>query len=447
MRRIPGLRFGLAQRTMLLLVAVVFGSLAVLAAGFAVQRRDDQTDFLDAQARGIAAQVHSARLMLLSVPAQFRRGVSEGLRESGTVQLFPAGETAPPEPGSSASQPAPRRGLFGATPADLPDVSEAVARYATQPAQVRHVSGPASSYWVSQVIDSEKWWIVVHAGGPPPMPGDVPWLMVAAVLFGLLCVAALYATSITRPLRRLAVATHRVGDDWPDPVDVGGPAELRDLADSFNAMLVRLRQVEDERRVLLGGLPHDLRAPLTRLRLRVESLTEPGTHAGMIEDIAAIDRIVRQFTAYLRGVQPGEPRQPLDELMRAAVDAYRSLGLDVSVDGDAVPVSLPQFAARRLLDNLIENAVQHGSEPVRVSVRAVVPGFVELAVTDHGAGIPAEVAETALEPFTKLDPARGHGGCGLGLAIVRQLARQLGGGVRFEKGDGIFSVVVRLGVQ
>ncbi len=134
--------------------------------------------------------------------------------------------------------------------------------------------------------------------------------------------------------------------------------------------------------------------------------------------------------------------------MHTAEDSYRSLGLDVRVDGAADPaISLPQFAARRLLDNLIENALQHGRAPVLVRAGASREGVLELAVSDHGEGISAQTAEFALKPFTKLDPARGSGGCGLGLAIVRQLSRQLGGGVRFERRDGIFSVVASLGVK
>jgi two-component system osmolarity sensor histidine kinase EnvZ len=228
---------------------------------------------------------------------------------------------------------------------------------------------------------------------------------------------------------------------------VDGPAELRDLADSFNGMLVRLRQIEGERRVLLGGLPHDLRAPLTRLRLRIETLTGIEEQPGIIEDIAAIDRIVRQFTEYLRGVQPDEPRAPLEDIVRGAVDAYRSIGIDVRAGHIDVQASLPRFAMRRLIDNLIDNAVQHGRAPVLVSIAATPAGMVEVSVTDHGDGMAADLAETALEPFTKLDPARGRGGCGLGLAIVRQLARQLGGGVRFEKRTESFSVVASLGVD
>jgi two-component system osmolarity sensor histidine kinase EnvZ len=100
-----------------------------------------------------------------------------------------------------------------------------------------------------------------------------------------------------------------------------------------------------------------------------------------------------------------------------------------------------------LLDNLVENSMQHGRPPISVRVTRTSPEFVDLVVTDHGDGIPPESMDIALEPFTKVDPARGLGGCGLGLAIVRQLARQLGGGVRFERGLQAFSVVVRLGVK
>lgn len=436
---------------MLLLVTVVVGSLAVLAAGFAMQRRDDFADFIDTRARAVAAQVHSARLMLLSVPAPYRRGVSEGLRESGTVQVFPADEVGVPErdaPGATPPGPGRIARLLGMGPPGIPDFSEALTRYATPPTEVHYVPEPGAGYWVSQMIDGEKWWIVVLADGPPPAPGAVPWTAVAAVLLALLAIATLYAASITRPLRKLAAATHRIGDSWPEPVAVDGPAELRELAAGFNDMLIRLRQIEDERRVLLGGLPHDLRAPMTRLRLRLEMLTELGEHPGIVEDIAAIDHIIRQFTEYLRGVQPDEPRLPLREVVRGAVDAYRSLGRDVQLEGAAdVPGQVPRFAVRRLLDNLIENAVQHGQAPIRVQVGTASSGLVELWVTDHGPGIPPETADLALAPFTKLDPARGRGGCGLGLAIVRQLSRQLGGSIRFERQPNSFSVVASLGVQ
>ncbi len=447
-----GLRFGLAQRTMLLLVAAVSGSLVVLAVGFAMQRQNDFTEFADARARSIAAQVHSIRLVLLSVPAANRPQVSEGLLASGTLYAFPADEIVPPELKVPAPQPSSRdsllASLFGGSSPSSQDISEAIGRYAQQPAEVRHTTEPGASYWVSQEIDGVLWWIVVLAGGLPPAPDGVPWPLVATVLLALLGVAAMFAATISRPLRELAAATHRIGDTLPEPVNVEGPAELRDLVASFNSMLVRLQQIEDERRVLLGGLPHDLRAPLTRLRLRLATLTGLGEHPGIVDDIESIDRIVRQFTDFLRGAQQDEPLWALDRIVHSVVDAYRTTGQDVRVEGDLdLDVPVPQFAVSRILDNLIGNAVQHGRGPVLLRVASTEPGFVDLSVTDHGEGIPAGTAELALQPFTKLDAARGRGGCGLGLAIVRQLARRMGGGIRFEKTADSFSVLVRLGVQ
>lgn len=444
------MRFGLAQRTMLLLVAAVSGSLAVLALGFALQRQDDFAGFADARARAIAAQVHSIRLILLSVPAANRPSVSEGLRASGTLNAFPASESGPPRNEQGAQPKATSRGwrdLIGRAPRES-DISEAVARYSLPPSEVRYVATPGPAYWISQQIEGETWWIVVLAGDPPPGAGGVPWTAVAAVLLALLAVAAWYAATITRPLRELAAVTHRVGEHWPETVSVEGPAEVRELVDDFNSMLVRLRQIEDERRVLLGGLPHDLRAPLTRLRLRLAMLTESGAYPGVEDDIASIDRIVGQFTEYLRGVMPDEPRLPLAQLVDSAVNAYCSLNHDVRIGALAAgSVEVPQFSVRRMLDNLIDNAVHHGTEPVTVEIRAPAASVVELVVTDHGKGIAPEIAETALAPFTKLDPARGKGGCGLGLAIVRQLARQLGGGVRLEQGPNSFSVVASIVVK
>jgi signal transduction histidine kinase len=452
MSRVAGVWMSIAQRTMLLLVASVAGSLAVLAIAFLFQRQEDFVRFADAQARHIAAQVHSVHLILQSVPKSYRRGVSEGLQASGTLYALPAAEAAALPRRSFGQRPTPGGFStllgFGAEPSGpSPLRSEAIARYVAQPAEVRYAGSPNPVYWVSQQIDGELWWIVVLSGDPPPAPGGAPWPALVAVLAALLAVAVWYAATIARPLRRLAVATRRIGETWPEPVDITGPTELRDLGVSFNAMLMRLRQIESERRVLLGGLPHDLRAPLTRLRLRLAGLGEAGEQPGIVGDIAAIDRVARQFTEYLRGVQPDEPCGRIDQIAEAAVDSYRSLGRNVCLGGGSVQIAVPLHPVRRILDNLIDNALQHGREPVVVELIAAGSRVVEIVVTDQGGGVPREAMEVALEPFTKLDPARGQGGCGLGLAIVRQLTRQLGGGVRFEHRANSFSVVASIGVE
>jgi signal transduction histidine kinase len=433
----------LTWRTVLLLVGAVLASLLITAVAFEYRRQADFVDFRDSRARSMAALVHTARVMLEAVPSAQRAEVSEALAQSGTLQVFRVGTVALP-PASSA--PPPRRNAFefwhrgpgGNGPADL---EESIARYSQPPVEVHFRGRPGPRFWVRQEIGGESWWIVVLVGEPPQEPPQPLLVALALILILLLIASGLYAATITRPIAALAAAAQRVGEEWPDPVPPRGPTELRDLAERFNAMLERLREVETERRVLIGGLPHDLRAPLARLRLRVAMLPESAELEGIHADIAAVERIVRQFTDYLRGEQPAEAGlQPLGPLVDECVAPYRSLGEDVRAEiGDGAERDVPQAAVRRILDNLVHNALQHGRAPVvvRAAVRA---DALELAVTDAGDGVPGELRSKALEPFTKLDVARGRGGCGLGLAIVRQLARRHRGDVRLDGAPGAFTV-------
>lgn len=450
---------GLTQRTVLLLLAVVFASLAIVAAGFELQRRADQADFVDARARGVAALVHTARTMLLSVPAGERERLSSGLMWSGTLQVFPralvprppvdAGRAAT-NPGDAASSAggtleAWKARLAGRSSEDRGRLAQALRRYAAQPVEVVYRDSPSPRYWMSQDVDGEAWWIVVLVGDPPPAPGSVPWSALIGVLLLLLVAAVMYAATIARPVLELAQATRRVGASWPEPVPLRGPRELRELAASFNGMLERLRQVEDERLVLLGGLPHDLRAPLARLKLRLAMLPAGADVAGLGADLGSIERIVRQFNDFLQGgVGPEAERVAIGELVEQSLAPHRSLGRDVeaSVPADGGP-RVPPLAMRRVLDNLVDNAFRHGRAPVRVVARELAGGLV-LDVTDAGPGIPQAAGSTALAPFTKLDPSRGRGGCGLGLAIVRQIVGGLGGEVELGGAPGAFTVRVRL---
>lgn len=442
---------GLTQRTVLLLLAVVFASLAIVAVGFELQRRADQADFVDARARGVAALVHTARTMLLSVPAEERERLSSGLMWSGTLQVFARANVprppADPVAGSVAAEATLRTARLAgrSSTEDRGQLAQALRRYAAQPVEVVYRAAPSPRYWVSQDIDGEAWWIVVLVGEPPPAPGSVPWSALSGVLLLLLVAAVMYAATIARPVRELAQATRRVGATWPEPVPLRGPRELRELAASFNGMLERLRQVEEERHVLLGGLPHDLRAPLARLRLRLAMLPPGADVEGLGGDLGSIERIVRQFNDFLQGgAGPEAARIAIGEIVEQSIAPHRSLGRDVAatlpVDGGP---RVPPLALRRVLDNLVDNAFRHGRAPVRVLAREDGDELV-VEVTDAGPGIPAAAGGAALAPFTKLDPSRGRGGCGLGLAIVRQIVGGLGGEVELGGAPGAFTVRVRL---
>lgn len=303
------------------------------------------------------------------------------------------------------------------------------------------VGGPAAprELWVSFPAAGERWWLAVPSGRlEMPLPwallGILGAVVAAAMLFG-----AGFIRSIVRPLRDLEDATGALGAGRPRSVTPAGPQETRVLAQRFNAMLDQLERNERERNVMLAGLPHDLRAPLTRLRLRIAMLDEE-TRAGIQRDAEDIDRIANQFIAYLRGAWGSQDRREwlaLLPLVEERAAHYGNLGRRVTVRGDAsVRLSADPEGLVRLLDNLIDNVLRYGAEPVEIAVDST-PGFARITLRDHGPGIPPDQVERARQPFARLEAARsGSGSCGLGLAIVDRIARAHQGRVMLGGAEG-----------
>lgn len=308
--------------------------------------------------------------------------------------------------------------------------------------------GQPHEMWVSFDAGGEKWWLVVPSGRlEMPLPwallGILGAVVAAAMLFG-----AAFVRGTVRPLRDLEDATGALGAGRPRRVVPGGPQETRLLAQRFNAMLDQLERNERERNVMLAGLPHDLRAPLTRLRLRLAML-DPDTGAGIQRDADDIDRIANQFIAYLRGTWGQAARRErvaLLPLMEERAAHYRGLGHTVNVRGDeTLSVSGDAEALDRLGDNLIDNALRYGAEPVDIAV-ARAGDHATVIVRDHGVGIPPGEMDRARQPFTRLEEARsGSGHCGLGLAIVDRIARAHGGTMTLSNApDGGLAVEISL---
>lgn len=297
----------------------------------------------------------------------------------------------------------------------------------------------------------------IEAGGNPYWVGfpmqpraspaeDIPsraaiWSLSVAVL--LLVAAFFYARHLARPLRELSAAVERVGrGESPPPLPENGPSEIANLNRGFNRMTTNLKQLEQDRALLLAGVSHDLRTPLARLRLGVEiSGGDESLRAGMADDIEEMDRIIGQFLDFARGDHETahELRDP-NEIVQAGVERYQRAGRDVRFAAGVVPkLPLRPTAWSRLVANLVDNALAYGAPPVEVSTYAT-GGRCVLDVADRGPGIdPADVARLK-QPFTRASAARsnanGVAGSGLGLAIVERIARLHGGSFDLLPRDG-----------
>jgi len=265
-------------------------------------------------------------------------------------------------------------------------------------------------------------------------------LLVIMVLAGILmtAVAFVFLRNQLRPVTRLAEAAEAYGRGRIVPYRLRGATEVRAAGRAFLDMRARLEEAKAQRTLLLSGVSHDLRTPLTRLRLGLSLLPEDEDVRAMVRDVSDMEQMVDAFLDYARGEWTGEVEQaiPAEIARRVAGNAGR-IGRTVDLvlaEGAEAPAGLRVRAVERALENLVQNALRYGSR-VRLTV-AGGAGGARFVVEDDGPGIPAAQREQALSPFTRLDPARNldaGGGAGLGLAIAAEVARSHGG--RLTLGD------------
>ncbi|HEY1999684.1 ATP-binding protein [Paraburkholderia sp.] len=305
---------------------------------------------------------------------------------------------------------------------------------------------PGKSLWVVVPVDI------------PPRPRfiiETVSMLVAAVILSLLAV-----WQMQRPLTRVAQAARAFGSGGrPEPVNVQGPRELRDLIGSFNDMMRRLNEAGDDQAVMLAGVAHDLKAPLTRLKLRASVLVAENERAGLIRDVDSLTNIVQQFLEFAGQSADAGPPVEVEAFLREqfsaadAADPFDPAEADTeaplfSLDLRAGPhFTLPRTLLDRLVTNLVDNALEHGAPPVDIAT-ASDDGHWIVSVRDHGPGIPDDRIAAAMKPFVRLDAARGgEGHCGLGLAIVARLAHDRGGRCDvFNHPDGGLCVRIALPV-
>ena len=379
-------------------------------------------------AQQIASVVNLTRAALINSQPSKRLGLLQELSQREGIQVYLG------NPGERIA-PLPDRPFLRIAAAELrrhlgPDTRIATSR------------GGVRGAWVSFRIDQDEYWVFMPRSRLD-RPDPLRWLGWALLVLALAMLGAyLIVSRINRPLRELTRAAAETGrGKMPPPVEESGPAEIRTLSRAFNQMTSDLKRLDDERALLLAGVSHDLRTPLSRIRLGLEMMGGEGDatlKSGLIQDIEDIDAAINQFLDFAR-VGNGEtpaPGEDLNALVRSACDRYQRAGDAVAFRHDAVPpLALRPLAIQRLVRNLVDNALRHGGPPVEVTTGAA-DGNAVIEVLDRGPGIPPGEARRMLQPFTRLDSARSGAGTGLGLAIVERIARLHGGSVRLLPRDG-----------
>jgi signal transduction histidine kinase len=254
----------------------------------------------------------------------------------------------------------------------------------------------------------------------------------------LALIGVLIARRIARPLGDLAASAEAFGrgENLP-PLSENGPEEIRRTAESFNRMQSRLHRFVEDRTRMLAAIGHDLRTPLTSLRLRAEFVDNEEIQRKMLSTIDELQGMTEAAIAFARGGSTDEETRSIDlqALVGSICDDQADLGHSVTYeDGAKINYRCRPDSLRRAIRNLVENAVRYGKD-ASVSIQQNA-STIDIIVTDHGSGIPDELKEKVFAPFFRVEGSRNRdtGGIGLGLSIARAVARQHGGDISLSNG-------------
>ncbi|HMA32420.1 MAG TPA: ATP-binding protein [Casimicrobiaceae bacterium] len=314
-----------------------------------------------------------------------------------------------------------------------------------------HPFSPGGFSMLTQVRLQDGTWASFDTRISPATAG-LPWrllLTLATLLAAVLLLSYVAVRWVTRPLNVLAVAADRLGRDiHRPPLPEDGPLEVGRAARAFNTMQARLIQFIDERTRLLTAMSHDLKTPLTRMRLRADLLEDAELRDRFEKDLVEMEAMVTQTLEFMRGLASREPPQPVDVM--AVLESLRAdneaMGRTVTVAGAvATPLMGEPQLLRRCISNLVDNATAYGRQAdIRVEEDSA---GLSIHVRDHGPGIPEDELEKVFEPFYRLEGSRSRetGGTGLGLSIARSIARGHGGDVRLRnREDGGLEAILSL---
>ncbi|EJL01313.1 MULTISPECIES: cell wall metabolism sensor histidine kinase WalK [Pseudomonas] len=287
--------------------------------------------------------------------------------------------------------------------------------------------------------------------GPPPNRPPRPWfggpVVPLTFQFVFLIVGAWYgAKLLTRPIQRLSDAAERLSENLDSPpLDEDGPREARQAAHTFNLMQRRIREQVQQRSRMLGAVSHDLRTPLSRLKLRLEQIDDLKLQGQMCQDLDDMIDMLDATLTYLHEQRTSEALQWMDvqALVESLSENAQDQGADVQTSGSCAPLQVQPMALRSCINNLMDNALRYaGHALITLEDQR---HQVLIRVIDHGPGISADKREAVFEPFFRLEGSRNRnsGGVGLGMTIAREAAQRLGGQLSLEEtpGGGLTAVI------
>jgi signal transduction histidine kinase len=273
----------------------------------------------------------------------------------------------------------------------------------------------------------------------PQHAANLPWrllLTLAILLAAVLALSYIAVRWVTRPLNVLATAADELGRNINrPPLPESGPIEVSGAARAFNTMQARLIEYLDERTRLLTAMSHDLKTPITRMRLRTELLENDNLRERFEKDLVEMETMVTQTLEFMRGLTQREPEQPVNimGLLESLQADNEAMGRTVTIDGRVThPFPAEPQLLKRCISNLVDNATVYGQR-AEIHVEEDSRGLI-IRVRDHGPGITDSELENVFEPFYRLEGSRNRatGGTGLGLSIARSIARAHGGDVRLH---------------
>jgi len=316
--------------------------------------------------------------------------------------------------------------------------------HAAEAQQTHHaVSDPHLIYVSLQIADGSWVNYAITRFAHPASASHGTIFSTSIMALGIILASFWVVRLFSRPLQKLAEASSSLAQNLEaPPLPVAGPREVREAAAAFNTMQSHIRELIKNRTLMLAAISHDLRTPLTRMRLRNEFIPDTTLRTKNEQDIIEMEKMLDSALAYLRSEQNIDRSEKLDlnELLQKICLEYCEAGRAVTYSGEASVVlqgNAPEL--KRAVCNLIDNALKYANSALVELTQSVQ--HIEVSVTDNGPGIPPEQWESVLTPFVQLDPARRAHGSGIGLSIVSNIVKSHGAKLAFVRPEsGGFTV-------